>query len=503
MEQHLDARVIDDYLVKKPFIRITPDYWGGYYGQSSSSLFAAVPNDMIQGKVLTQADFLREYYVTGHKINSPLYYPDIWKKDEDGKDVIELVSRTAFPFQQVIATKQVIHLTGNPILIEDSTIIPSEANKETLMFFRQAWKDKNMEVAFFKAVNAAKTIGDSAICFFYNKGVLQYRHFSYHDGDTLYMHYDPMTGEKRLFLRKYSLFDEKNKEVREYVEAWDSTYMYRFEKEKAGVKGLTNRVKDSLNLSGWKMIGKPVKHGFERMPIAYHREDDVCWSQSQNNIEMYEMAVSQLCENNKAYAFPILFVKGGDLTFKGQVNGRPYAILSSDDNADAKTVNRAEASQSFDLQLKILLQNIFMGSFAVLPPEIKSGDMPGVSVKLYYSPAVEKAIEDSKKWDRFIDDMIQIFKEGFGKERQKVSAFNKLDVHGTIEPYVHQNVAEVMQNLFSGVTAGYLSKETASAVNPYAKNDEYKRILNQARNELIGLQNDNHDETRSTDQSKD
>ena len=28
MEQHLDARVIDDYLVKKPFIRITPDYWG-------------------------------------------------------------------------------------------------------------------------------------------------------------------------------------------------------------------------------------------------------------------------------------------------------------------------------------------------------------------------------------------------------------------------------------------------------------------------------------------
>ena len=68
---------------------------------------------------------------------------------------------------------------------------------------------------------------------------------------------------------------------------------------------------------------------------------------------------------------------------------------------------------------------------------------------------------------------------------------------------MHQNVAEVMQNLFNGVTAGYLSKETASAVNPYAKNDEYKRILNQARNEIIGLQNDNHDETRSTDQSKD
>lgn len=494
MEQHLDSRLIDEFLVKKPFTRVMPNYYGGINGIFSDGSAEAVPVDNVVGKTMSQADFLREYYVSGHKINSPDYYPDVWKKDENGKAVVELVSRTAFPFQQVIATKQTIHLTGNQIRIEDSTINPSAESKKTLLEFKQGWKDKNMEIAFFNAVHSAKTTGDAALCFFYDRNnKLRWKGFSYHEGDTLYMHYDQETGDNKLFIRKFSMFDDKDKEVREYLEAWDKTYMYRFTKEKSGYKGVINSIKDRIGASGWKLISSSP-HGFERLPVCYYRDNDVCWSESQNSIEMYEMAVSQLCENNKAYAFPILFVKGGDLNFKGQVNGRPYAILSSDENSDAKTINRAEASQAFDLQLKILLQNIFMGSFSVLPPELKSGDIPGVAVKLLYSPAVEKAIQDSKRWDGFIDGMIKLFKEGFGKESSQTSRFNMINVHGSIEPYVHQNTAEVMQNLFSGVTAGYLSKESAAESNPYSKNDEYNRLLNQTRNEIIGLQNETENE---------
>lgn len=487
MEQSLDARIVDDYLVKKPFIRITPDYYGDYLGTMAAGDFKPVPSDNISGKEMTQADFLREYYVSGHKINSPNYYPDVWKKDENGAWVSELVSRTAFPFQQIIATKQLIHLTGNPIKIEDSSVKLSKENKETLIFYRQGWKDKNMEVAFFNTVHSAKTTGDGAVCFYYSKNKVGWKSMSYLEGDTLFMHYDSITGEKMLFIRKYSLYDEKNRESSEVIEAWDKRYLYRFKKEKSGVKGIANKVMGAVGISGWTMLGEPEVHGFSTVPVCYHRDNDVCWSPSQSNIENYEVAVSQLCENNKAYAFPILFVKGGDLNFKGQVNGRPYAIVSSDMNADAKTINRAEASQAFELQLRILLQNVFMGSFAVLPPEVKSGDLPGVAVKLLYSPAVEKAMEDAKNWDGFIDDMMHLFKEGYGKETQKVSAFNNINVHGSIEPYVHQNIAEIMQNLFAGVTAGYLSKETASQVAPYAKNDEYERLLNQVREEMLGL----------------
>lgn len=494
MEKSLDARVIDDYLVKKPFVRISPDYFGGYGGiPVTTDRYSNVPHEKIAGELMTQANFLREYYVSGHKINSDMYYPDIIKKDENGNVVVEAVSRAAFPFQQIIATKQLIHLTGNPIRIEDSSISSTMENKRTLVFFRQGWRDKNMEVAFFKMINSVKTTGDGALCFFYGKNGLGCKLFSFLEGDTLYMHYDQFTGEKKLFVRTYSMYDDQNREVREYAEAWDKTYMYRFVKEKAGIKGLLTQVGDTFGKSGWKMTGSPTPHGFSSMPIVYHRESDVCWADSQKSIEMYEVAVSQLCENNKAYAFPILFVKGGDLEFKGRVDGRPYAIISDDAAADAKTINRADASESFKLQLDILLKNIFMGSFTVLPPEVKAGDLPGVAVKLMYSPAVEKAMRDAKIFDHIVDEMMDLFSEGYGKETKEVTAFGKLKAHGTIEPYVHQNISEIMQNLFTGVTGGFLSKETASEIVPYGKNDEYKRLLNQVRQEIMGVQNENYE----------
>jgi len=52
-----------------------------------------------------------------------------------------------------------------------------------------------------------------------------------------------------------------------------------------------------------------------------------------------------------------------------------------------------------------------------------------------------------------------------------------------IEPYVHQNVAELMQNLLAGVQNEFLSKETASELTPYGKNDEFFRIMKQKNNE--------------------
>ena len=52
-------------------------------------------------------------------------------------------------------------------------------------------------------------------------------------------------------------------------------------------------------------------HGFQFVPVAYARNDNgPCWYMVQKNIEDYEEAFSYLCENNKAYAFPILTLTG-------------------------------------------------------------------------------------------------------------------------------------------------------------------------------------------------
>ena len=34
-------------------------------------------------EIVTQADFIREYYPTGHAINDPAFYPDIYREEEE------------------------------------------------------------------------------------------------------------------------------------------------------------------------------------------------------------------------------------------------------------------------------------------------------------------------------------------------------------------------------------------------------------------------------------
>src|SRR3712207_9507465 len=71
-----------------------------------------MPDDCLWRQVKTQADFLREYYPSAHPIFDESIYPDIYKKDpQSEKWYKQPIQRTAFAFQQVIATKHTLHLT--------------------------------------------------------------------------------------------------------------------------------------------------------------------------------------------------------------------------------------------------------------------------------------------------------------------------------------------------------------------------------------------------------
>lgn len=487
----MDANV-NDYFIKEPFKRIIPDGNFSYLMNPTEGGLTSVDGDKPLYQIVTQADFMREFEVTGHKINNDLYYPNKTKIDPKTEKVYtELVARCAFPFQYVITIKQLTHLCGNQIKFTDSSTKQTDESKETLSMFKQGWINKNMEVAWFESAKAEKITGDCAFCAYMDGGKFGWKVFSFLDGDILYPHRDSITGRLSFFIRRYSQYDEKGRVARQYAEVWDDRYLTRFVFDNQGMAGFINRTMDSMGLNAWRVV-EQKPHGFSRIPIEYHRSRiGACWSPSQDSIDNYEMAVSQLCENNKKYAFPILFLKGGDIEVEGLSDGRPLAISSSDTNADAKMVSQPDGSESFKLQLEILLKNIFLGSFVVLPPEVRSGDLSGVAIKLIYSPAVEMAMADAKEWNSFVDGMTDLFREGYGLETGNTSRFNKLEVTGTIVPYVHQNEAEVVENLFKGVTGKFMSVETASEEVPKAKSDEYQRLLNQVRNELLGLENGN------------
>lgn len=476
----MDALNLKEILVRKPFKRITPIdcHTGGLYKEGE----IYDDNDSAYYEIVSQADFLREFEPSGHMINNPIIYPDKKRKNpETGEEYVEPVSRCAFAFQRIISVKQLAHLCGNDIQFEMPSTKDNEQTNELFFKFKEGWSVKNMEIAWFESAKSVKVTGDAAFVG-YKKGTKFYwKVLSYLNGDSLYPHYNSISGELELFARKYSDVDENGVETTTYVEVWDNTHLYRFKKDNTGAVGILNRIKEVFGLKGYRLVSKE-SHNFPFIPVAYKRDDNgACWSFSQGSIDQYELAFSQLAQNNTAYAFPIMYMKGDEVQLVGDMSGAVKGITMAQDE-DAGFLNTPNGSDLFTLQLSTLYKLIYEQSFAVIPPEVRSGDMPGVAVKLLYSPAVEFAMKDAQEYQSFLDTMVRIYMEGYGTELGMISSFNKLEIYSWILPYVPQNDSELIQNLAVAVQNGFESRQTASEKIPMiAKNSEWERILKEQK----------------------
>ena len=483
------AKQIEDVLLKKPFRRILPNpvAWSGFATPDSAKI--SVPDNTSVYRNIGQDEFLREYYPTGHSILNPAYYPDRLKTDENNKTYIHYVQRFTSAWQKVITIKHLTHLCGNKIDFTNSNPDTADSQESLMVAFKQGWIKKNMETAWYEAAKSVKITGDAAIAFHLYEGKLGWRVFSYLNDEILYPEFDSLTGQVKTFARKYKTYDENGDSVvKEYVDFYDDKMVTTYERDLSGgvVVKLTRKV---FGGNKWKVVARQ-SHGFDRCPIAYKRCDEgACWSAVQDSIDKYEMAVSQLLENNQTYAFRMLFLKGSTVDIQYDALGQPTAVVG-DENSDARYLDKADPSTSFELALKILLQNILSGSFTVLPPEVNnSGNIAGVTIKILYSPAVENGIFDSRDFDSFIDDTVQLFKYGYGIELARSSEFENLDVRGSINVYIHQNDAEIITNINSSVTTKSLSIETAAEIHPYAKSTEKDRLKKQIEEESKREQN--------------
>lgn len=476
-----------EILTREPFYEVMPNgYKAHRVVRRGQKVYEPIDNPLM--KILTQADFLRMYYPSGHAINDPLLYPDIVKKNpETGRTYVQPIIRTAFAFQQVIATKQRVHITGNDIQFELSGKVGTEEEElqkqQDFTTFRQGWLDMDMEHVFYDFTEY-KIVGDAAVVFYFDEeGHARARTLSYMKGDTLYPHRDSITGKMELFARKYSDYDENGKFSSEFVEIWDNKYLYRARRSVANSKTekIIEKIKDFFGISGYEIYyQKP--HGFDRVPVAYHREPyGPCFLPSQQTIETYEEAFSYFCENNRAYAFPIMWSRGDGVEFKpDEITGAVKYIEIEDNEGAAGFLEKAEVSAAFNAQLKLLYDMIYEQSFGVKPPELKSGDLPGVAVKLLFSPAIEQAIHDSQKLQPLLNDLVYFVCYAYGFEKDCQASLLNLNINAWIEPYIHQNTAELTTNLATAVQNGFLSKQTASErISMYSRNDEIQRIMDE------------------------
>lgn len=488
-----------DVFSKTPFGRITSSRY--LKGAIVSDLnTAAYPVEAQQWQTLSQSDFLREFYPWGHKINSEVFYPDRIRFDEDADGhknfYKQKISRVAMPFQMIITAQHLVHLCGNKIHFELTDAKEDELHNDLFLQTQRGWLEKNMEVRFYEFARSCKITGDGAIVFYLYNGKLYTKVLSFLNGDTLYPHYNEITGRLDTFARRYYTYVGRKKT--EWVEVWDEKcmYLYRRNKGVSGIDALTWAAPDTLEgLENYDLLETSL-HGFDSVPVAYHRDSNgACWTFAQDSIDNYELALSQLTQNNMAYAFPIMILKGDDVDIQGDMYGAVKAISMGKDD-DASYLDRPDVSNAFSLQLQTLLKMIFLGSFTVVPPELKSGDLPGVAIKLIYSPSLERAMLDAKEYKTPLNDIVRLFMYGYGVETSQLTKLYNFWVYPSISPYIHQNGAELINNLVQSVNSGILSRHTASELSGYGKNDEWDRLIREKKEEesadiLYNLGNNN------------
>lgn len=471
-----------------------------------------------------QSDFLAQLDTAGHSINDPTYYEDIYKKqpkvDAKGNEIkgefeyrVEELERVSIPMQSIILSKHLTHLAGENIKFVQHNINPSDKERETFVNFKQGWFKKNMETAKFDFMKSVKATGDGAFCAVMTNGRFSYRVYSVLNGDRLHPIRD-FYGNLRVFGRSFSQYDYSREEEVPYMAVWDDKYYtllsydteYKPDAEYIVWDSETFIPRDATEseFDGWRVVQEPIEHGFSSIPIVYLKDEKgACWSPVQHLIDKLEMALSQLFENNKSYAFRIMVVKGG-VNIVGDLKGHARAMAFKDKDGDAKFMEKADASSSFDLQLNNTLRFIELGSFIVLPPEKLNGDLPGVTIKILYSPAIEQGLNDKHFYNKSIDRIVELFKEGYGVDQKKPSDYQNLDIRGDINIYIHQNENEIINNLVLGVQTGFTSRETASETSPYSAADELSRLdkqkdqdleyeLKSERAKLVGSGSNNQD----------
>jgi hypothetical protein len=479
---------VNSILHKRPFARIT--YHGHLTGLTTSKLDSVQYREgKTQWQCVSQADFLREYYPTGHRINDPDWYHDQIKyrdNEETGEKEFfrQEVFRCALPFQMIITMQQVLHLAGNDLYHELTDAKVSEQTNALFLDYQCGWLEHNMDIAFYEFVKSVKITGDGAIAFYLHKGKVYTKDLSYMNGDTLYAHKDAITGKLKTFARRYMDYDEEGKAMNEFVEVWDDTYMYRYKKGLLGWNAIKNKVYNYFDLDGYVLMEPPTRHGFTRVPIVYKRVDGPAWQFAQDSIDKYEVAMSQLCQNNAAFALPIVLMQGDDIDIQGDIYGNVKGFAMGKEDK-VSYLEQDGHSENFKLQLEILLKMIFMGGFAVLPPEVKSGDLPGVAVKLIYAPSLERATIDAKDFDECVDEIKDLFLEGYGVERGQVTQFKSLHVLTYIKPFIFQNENDIVNQLVQCVGSGILSKQTASQKTGFDSNDEWEKIVREQKQEQM------------------
>lgn len=467
-------------LRKEPFKRLMPSEGLAALDHSLAGSPSSIQGDLAYCYP-TYADFARELDVTSHRIMSQAYYPDVTGYDEEKKRwFTRKVARVTTNLPRVFVSQRTSMLTGDHVDLKLISGGDSQANQELLTEYMEGWDYKDMEKAVYDLILYSFGYVDSAILCYLDDGKFGWRSLAFPKGDLIYPHYNAF-GRLCLFGRRYKRYED-GMDV-EYLEVYDDTEVIRYKAER------DPRKRSKKTSPSWVVDSPAQPHGFNRCPVSYHRGHDTVAGPAMNILDSFDLAMSQLCENNKHYALRIFYALGSNVDIEASLDGRPMTVTSTDVNTKVGYLEPAEASGSFELQMRQLIKSAYQAAHCTEPVEIKSGaDISSLTVQMMSKDSYHQALLDAKDFQPALNDLVELFKFGYGKEREKSSKFEKLMIKGTINPYIMRSEVEEVNNISILKGTGALPVKAAAneaAKLGYGTPRNYEEIMQEEHDRLL------------------
>ncbi|MCQ2231429.1 MAG: phage portal protein [Paludibacteraceae bacterium] len=465
----------------------------------------------------TQSEMLSEYYPSGHKINSTLYYPNVHRVveepeydaqgnpviDENGNQVVgmkhyeEMLPRHAFAFQQIIAAAHVYHATTNDLQHELAIDEPTEKDEKTFERICDGWIKDGMEEKWHEFYTAREHVAEAAIVGHISniptsydddglpKTFKQYKSFrvlSFENGDQLFPQYDAQ-GSLILFGRLTQQYDE-NGSISDTLEVWDEQYLTTYRKGEGVEPRTAGPLRGIYGLAEeWQVVSRTT-HGFPFIPVAYNRNDKgPGWWASQDLCDNYELTFSQMAHSNQAFGNSILVLKSSGEAVPNISRGLDGSIktIYMGEKDEAKFLEGQSASDSYIRQLEKTEEMIYRCSNIVKSPnDLKSGDTPATAIKLLFTPNLIHCTADLAACRDAINQLWKMYAFAFGvcEKGESFTECMSLPVINYAVPYVPQSESAVTADLVALVGAKIISKQTAAdRASFYSKPNEQKKIL--------------------------
>lgn len=414
----------------------------------------------------TQSDFLNELNPSSHLINSVSYRSQRikYKYDTATKENIidgyEEVERISIAVQEGILRHKVTHTFGNEMWFGSEG--SDENNEKLVSLHRSHWNMTGMTDALNAWGRALFGTGDTAIYLYRDEERISYKVFSFENGDVFTTRKNKEG--KEIFVRMFMIGGERAVEIygTENVELWIQDNDTAPDKEKSD--------------DGYTLQDR-TSHGFPGCPVIYSRRNDVVWGIGQSTTEHVEKLLSDLAENNKYYAYQILFLTGGVVSLPGTSMGKVIASKTKD--GDAKILSPANASDTFTLDITKNLDLLWecTGTVVIEPKELKAGENTGAFIRNLYWREVQWSTNELAQLRPALNKIISVFSTYVGMIEGKTSDFSKLKMSYILEPYVPKNITEEITNICMAKNSGITSMQTAAGEIPFNNPLEYQRIL--------------------------